>query len=272
MSPAVVKARSGLGFIADSSATVSSGDADCTDPTEASASAPDGDCDDLDPTVHPDATEAIGDEVDSDCDGIELCYADTDADRYGAGADHTVASDDADCDDPGELDAGAPLTDCDDADPSVNPGAPEVCDADATDEDCNGLADDADPSVDPDTLGAWAADADGYGYGDPATVVFACVQPTATVPAPDAPDCDDANPSVFPGATELEGDGIDQDCDGADALADTPDGDAPVGDGEADASGDGKGGCSTASAPLSLIWALPGVVLVGRRRRTPRRL
>jgi hypothetical protein len=31
-------------------------------------------------------------------------------------------------------------------------------------------------------------------------------------------DCDDANPEIHPGATDTAGDGIDQDCDGADGT------------------------------------------------------
>jgi len=47
--------------------------------------------------------------------------------------------------------------------------------------------------------GSTAVDADGDGYAA----------------APDGDDCDDANMRVHPGATEVCGDGVDQDCDGA---------------------------------------------------------
>ena len=37
------------------------------------------------------------------------------------------------------------------------------------------------------------------------------------------PDCDDEDPSVYPGAEDPEGDGIDQNCDGVDGVALRPD-------------------------------------------------
>ena len=57
------------------------------------------DCDDADATVYP-AVEIVGDGIDNDCNGTEMCYADADNDGYADAPAATVASDDADCDDP----------------------------------------------------------------------------------------------------------------------------------------------------------------------------
>jgi hypothetical protein len=70
----------------------------------------------------------------------------------------------------------------DDANPTINPGAPEVL---------NGLDDDCDGTIDE---GLTLLDVDGDGF-------------TAA-----AGDCDDANPVVYPGATEIA-DGLDNNCD-----------------------------------------------------------
>ena len=61
------------------------------------------------------------------------------------------------------------------------------------------------------------ADADGDGYGAPDASSEACEVPDGYVT--NGTDCDDGDAEVHPGASELLLDGLDQDCDGADAFA-----------------------------------------------------
>ncbi len=90
--------------------------------------------------------------------------------------------------------------DCDDANPSLYPGAEEVCDG--VDQDCDGDADDG-------VLGTFYADVDGDGYGDPATGSALCEGAVEN-----DTDCDDTRADVNPGAVEAC-DGADNDCDDA---------------------------------------------------------
>ena len=92
--------------------------------------------------------------------------------------------------------------DCDDDDPSRNPGAVESC---------NGLDDDCDGTVDDGALGTWYDDADDDGYGDPASARQACDAHPGAVAY--AGDCDDQDAAAFPGAEEVC-DERDNDCDG----------------------------------------------------------
>ncbi len=66
-------------------------------------------------------------------------------------------------------DMGAPGGDCDDTDPTVHPGAPEICNG--VDDDCNGMIDDHTMQV------TWCFDADGDGYGDPNVTMLDCGRP-----------------------------------------------------------------------------------------------
>ncbi|MCK6504441.1 hypothetical protein L6R53_13740 [Myxococcota bacterium] len=126
--------------------------------------------------------------------------------------------------------------DCDDADPSVYPGADEHCDG--RDEDCDEEVDEE--AVDPSTF---FVDADGDGYGDTAATVQSCAQPEGA--ADIAGDCDDLRGDVHPGADELCLTGVDEDCDGVVDEDDAADATAW----HLDADGDGYGD------PLTLLWA-----------------
>ena len=95
------------------------------------------------------------------------------------------------------------VSDCDDTNAAVHPGATEVCND--VDDDCDGIVDDeASGSA------AWYADADRDGYGDPASYVYACSAPAEY--ANNNTDCDDTNAAIHPDATEVCN-GIDDDCD-----------------------------------------------------------
>ncbi len=93
--------------------------------------------------------------------------------------------------------------DCDDDDPNTYPGAPEVCD---------GKNNDCDAAIDEDAVDGvqWFRDGDEDGYGNPDSIVTACTKPPGYMDNGD--DCDDDEPSAYPGAEEICNDGIDQNC------------------------------------------------------------
>ncbi|MHA6281031.1 MopE-related protein, partial [Salinimicrobium sp. CAU 1759] len=142
--------------------------------------------------------------------------------------------------------------DCNDNDPAINPGATEVCDG--VDNNCDGNIDEGL------TTSTWYADADedDYGVDDTATNIEACENPGAGY-ASQAGDCNDNDPAINPGATEVC-DGVDNDCDG---LVDTDDDSLDLststiyyvdadGDGYGDASDTGTAFCTTPSNGWSL--------------------
>ena len=167
-----------------------------------------GDCDDGDPAVHPEAEELCN-ELDDDCDGeVDVdatdgatYYPDADSDGFGDDASAVVGCEAIS----GWLTSGG---DCDDTDAEVNPDATEICDD--IDNDCDGLVDADDDDIEEQT---WYADADGDGYGDSGSDITAACAGSAY--ALEDGDCDDEDPAVNPGASEIWYDGVDQDCDGA---------------------------------------------------------
>ncbi len=186
-----------------------------------------GDCNDRRADMFPGAAEVCGDGIDQDCDGADpLCdpgqlttwYLDDDGDGYSDGTAVETAS----WPGRGYFAAGeltATTGDCADNDPDRHPAATELC-GDGIDQDCNGI----DPACPPPLASTWYKDADLDGYSDGTTV--AATTPPADYFAADelsatAGDCSDSDATRHPGAAELCGDGIDQDCDGVDPICPT---------------------------------------------------
>jgi len=221
--------------------------------TARACAAPDGyvaskdDCDDLNPAAAPGRSETC-DGVDNNCDGavdnsaIDTVpfYVDGDGDGHGFGGEtlacavpNGYAADDADCNDAdASIYPGAPETSCSDPVDYNCDGVTGFVDADAdtfaacedcddtldtvfpgATEVCNGRDDDCDGAVDLGAVDAstWYRDLDGDGHGDAGANVIACAQPPGYTALSD--DCDDLNRKAHPGAAEVC-DGVDNDCNG----------------------------------------------------------
>jgi hypothetical protein len=199
---------------------------DCTDPDGdgygEGADCLGPDCMPDDPEINPGARDDCDDGIDQDCDG----------------EDATCGCDDDDGD--GYADATCGGDDCDDSSASIYPGAEERC-SDGIDQDCDG-SDEECP----------CGDADGDGYNDRECGGDDCadddpdLHPNADDPCGDGidqncdgiddcpcedldgdgygagescvgeEDCDDTDPRRNPGADDICGNGVDEDCDGQD--------------------------------------------------------
>jgi hypothetical protein len=164
------------------------------------------DCDDQAAAVNPAAVETC-DTIDNDCDGVIdeddtadalVGHLDYDGDGFGGQAIVTTAC---------TLPSGYVLdsTDCDDTDSGANPAASELC-SDSVDNDCDGVINEPD-AIDAST---WYLDTDGDGHGDSTQSQQACDQPTGYALLDG--DCNESDPNIHPSATEISGNGIDDNC------------------------------------------------------------
>jgi len=196
----------------------------------------DGDCDDTDLGINPGATETCNG-LDDNCNGqvddvLSVWYQDGDGDGWGADPGAPFVG----CRQPAGYSAVG--GDCDDLDASAYPGATEVCDS--VDNDCDGVSDEGIGAEAPPDAPVWHKDDDGDGYGATGSTVISC-NPIGEGWSLTEDDCNDANAAINPGAAEVCGDGVDNDCDGA------------VDEGF-DADGDGysscRGDCNDANAAI----------------------
>ena len=168
-----------------------------------------GDCDDGNPSSHPGAEE-IFDGSDNDCDGIfdesvlVQVFPDLDSDNFGGGPPQDILSGPD-----GSVDIPSGYTlqggDCNDADATIRPGATEA--ADGVDNDCDSLTDEA----------FYLSDFDQDQYGDPTSGLELEGDPGPEFILPGESlgfDCNDFDAAVHPGAPEVVGDGVDNNCDG----------------------------------------------------------
>jgi hypothetical protein len=143
---------------------------------------------------------------------MSIYYTDADGDGYGTSNWQQY------CKNPGSgyaIQAG----DCNDGNGAINPNATEIC-GNGIDENCNGMADDIcvvdtdgdgvpDPADNcPSISNANQLDIDQDGQGN------ACDTDDDNDGTPDASDCAPLNASINPGATEICGNGIDENCNG----------------------------------------------------------
>jgi len=140
-----------------------------------------GDCDDSNDDVHPDAIEDCNGLDDNCNDVIDEGFGDSDGDGT-ADCTDTEECDGLDNDGDGEVDEGYPDED--------NDGVADCLGREI----CDGIDNDGDGEIDEDF------DHDGDGYTECGS---------ETTPA----DCDDADPTIYPGAEETDGDLTDNDCD-----------------------------------------------------------
>jgi cysteine-rich repeat protein len=232
--------------------TDADGLADCVDADDDNDGAPDTvDCAILNPSIYPGAVEVCGNGIDENCNGEidEGCMICGDG-IIGSGEtcdDGNTVSNDG-CDSVCKTEKGwqcfsvpsicMPICgdgiivgseQCDDGNLNLGDGCdlkcnimpgwqcsgqPSVCTplCIPTTEICDGKDNDCDGSIDEGVINTYYRDADGDGYGTPLTTTQACLVPAGY--ATNSNDCNDSNAGTHPGATEITGNSLDEDCSG----------------------------------------------------------
>jgi hypothetical protein len=165
------------------------------------------DCDDTSDTVGPSGTEACN-LVDDDCDGSvddgvqSSCFLDADGDSYATvGAVPMMA---CTCGNGFTATAPSSAADCNDANVTINPAVPEVCNA--VDDNCNGVNNEGVSTT-------YYRDLDGDGQGAATSGTLQACSLPATGYTVDNTDCNDTCGTCRVGAPEVC-DGNDNDCNG----------------------------------------------------------
>ncbi|MFC1615314.1 MopE-related protein [Patescibacteria group bacterium] len=168
-----------------------------TNTTNGEAVANTCDCDETNKNIHPSASEICENGIDEDCDKSDSICAlncvDNDNDGYGNPASDSCIH---------------TQLDCNDSDSKIHPWAIEICDG--KDNDCDG------------TIDEWCdIDGDNYcdcsqefEYGSDLTSTCSGTNTTNASSVSNTCDCNEINPNIHPSASEICGNGVDEDCDG----------------------------------------------------------
>jgi len=176
----------------------------CDSDADGDGYAEDVDCDDFDVSINPGITEVCDDSIDNDCDG-------------------DVDGNDTDCG--GTCQDGA-TRQCGSTDEGLCAYGTETCNLGVW-EDCVGAVypanetcdywdNDCDGSIDEGVTITYYFDSDNDSFGDINEAIDSCTVPIGHVE--NNTDCDDTNLNIYPGATEIPYNGIDEDCSGSDLV------------------------------------------------------
>lgn len=176
------------------------GDA-CVNDADGDGDPDETDCAPLDSDIHKAAVEDC-DGVDNNCkDGVDEGFIDTDNDGM---ANCVDGDDDGDLYPDGD--------DCAPLDASINPGV-EFDECDGVNNDCDGAIDENPTAA---TGIKFFFDGDDDGYGITGNFLIMCA-PNEPFVAFQGGDCQDGITEINPGAADVCGNGVDENCDGSDA-------------------------------------------------------